>query len=278
MKATPPARIHLLPAKSAPYVVVIRRKPTDWFHVMRWNTATDQVEHSSWYKGKIFVKRSDVSFDGNWLIFLARDFGGYKAWNCIGHPPLLQPVVNVDSESTYHGGGYWSNESTLRLNGWSWPFFRDLKSKAQSTLPFTLEEYAEELEDFGVLYHRLTRDGWCRTGDNWGTKTEVESSIYEVQCTGDDGWKFQLTPEHPTLRMVYTGYRNGNHQFRFWLEEFPDLINVKTDWGCWGCLGQLILSCEGILYKYDINGFHEDKPKTVINLEHLTPPDVRCIT
>ena len=277
MKRTPSARIHLLPAKSAPYVVVIRRKPTDWFHVIRWNTETDQLEHGSWLNGKLYSKRSDVSHDGNWLIYLAIE-RGVGIDNRISHPPLLAPVVTVDSAGTYHGGGYWASESTLRLNGWHWPFFRDFKSKTQSALPYTLEEYVEETEDFGVLYRRLIRDGWFRAGDDWGIETRIKSKDYETERVGDYGWEYQPTPQHPTLRMVYTGYKNGTYQFKFRLDEFPDLINEKTDWACWDCLGQLILSCEGILYKYDINAIRADKPKTVINLEHLSPPDVRDLT
>jgi hypothetical protein len=63
MKSPPPARIHLLPAKAAPYVVVLRRKPTKWFHVLRWNTETDLIEHGSWFKGTLYSERADVSFE-----------------------------------------------------------------------------------------------------------------------------------------------------------------------------------------------------------------------
>lgn len=271
MKPAPPARIHLLPAKASPYVIVIRRKPTDWFHVLRWNTETDQLEHGSWLKGMLYAKRSDVSFDGNWMVFLTRDFGNYKAWNRVSHPPILEPIVNVDSGSTWYGGGYWTSESILCLNGWHWPFFRDLKSKVKLALPFAIEEYSDKFEDRGVLYHRITRDGWSRAGDNWGTETRVESKGYIIECIGDNGWKCQPTPNHPTLRMAYIGYKGGL-QFKFWLEEFPGLIKPKTDWACWDCLGQLIFSCEGILYKFGLNDIRCNTAKTVINLEHLSPP------
>jgi hypothetical protein len=64
MTPADPARIHLLPAKGAACVVVIRRKPSKCFHVIRWNTRTDELEHGSWFHGKLYPKRCDVSFDG----------------------------------------------------------------------------------------------------------------------------------------------------------------------------------------------------------------------
>lgn len=75
MKNKPPARIHLLPAKEAPLVVVLRRKPTDWFHVLLWNTETDEVEAGSWYEGMVHVQWSDLSFDGRYLV----TYLGYRA-------------------------------------------------------------------------------------------------------------------------------------------------------------------------------------------------------
>jgi len=62
------ARIHLLPAKAAPYVLVIRRKPSKCFHIIRWNTQADTLEHDSWFHGKLYPKRCDISFDGQRLV------------------------------------------------------------------------------------------------------------------------------------------------------------------------------------------------------------------
>lgn len=271
MKRPPPARLHLLPAKAAPYTVVLRRKPTNWFHVLRWNTLTDQIEHGSWYAGTLYPKRADVSFDGNWMVFLAMDPGA-DTRNRISHPPLLTPVVDLAATGTYHGGGYWENESLLRLNGWDWPFMKGLKDKVEATLPHAIESYEEELGDLGVLYRRLSRDGWIRSGENWGIETRVESKDYVFQCVDDDGWECRPTANHPALRMAYTGFKKGTLQFKFWLEGFPDLIQAETDWACWDCLGQLLLARHGVLYKYGIDDIHAGVAKTRLDLEYLSPP------
>ena len=268
MKTSPPARLHLLPAKAAPFTVVLRRKPTDWFHVLRWNTQSDHIEHGSWFQGTLYPKRADVSFDGEWMVLLAMVRG--DTFNLISRPPLLTPVIQSGATGTYRGGGYWESESLLRLNGWDAMGEEYPRFKAAMPSPFVA--YEDELGDLGVLYRRLQRDGWSRFGANWGEETRVGRKHVTYACVGDDGWKNQPTPDHPTLRMAYTGFRLGNLQFRFWLAELPDLIPAHADWACWDCLGQLLFSCAGSLYRFGINDIRAGRPATVIDLEHLTPP------
>lgn len=265
--------MHLLPAKAAPYVTVFRRKPTNWWHVLRWNTATDQVEHGSWFEGTLYPKRADVSFDGDYLVYLAMA-PAPQTWNCVSHSPLLCPIVEVPANGTYHGGGYWAGDSLLRLNGWHWPFMRGLRKRVHETLPMRLEEYEGAIENMGVLYHRLRRDGWTHGGDKWGVEERRNGSDIDWECVGDDGWRNQPTPLHPTLRGARSGYARGTDQFKFWLEEFPKLIPDMADWACWDCLGQLLLSCDGVLYKYGLNDMKAGTPRSVLDFEHLTPPPV----
>ncbi|MDP1977367.1 hypothetical protein [Undibacterium sp.] len=266
MKTPPPARLHLLPAKSASYTVVLRRKPTDWFHVLRWNTETDEIENGAWFHGTLYPTRADLSFDGRFLVFLALE-KGIACLNRISHAPLLTQIHEAEANGTYRGGGYWESPTHLRLNGWTIEA-RDGRKKVEETLSATLETYEDELGETGVLYQRLRRDGWSRAGDNWGNTSQSGNHI----CTGDDGWTNQPSAAHPTLRMVNTGYKNSSLQFKFWLEEFPKLIPEQADWACWDALGQLLFSCAGSLYKYALDDIRAGTARTVINLEHLSPP------
>ena len=98
MTPAKPARIHLLPAAKAPVVVVIRRKPSKLFHVIRVDTATGRYEQGAWFKGKLYPMRCDVSFDGNWLVYLALGARG-NTWNAVSELPRLTAVA----ESEEHG-------------------------------------------------------------------------------------------------------------------------------------------------------------------------------
>lgn len=235
---------------AAPYTVILRRKPTNWFHVMRWNTQTDQLEHGSWYAGTLYPKRADVSFDGNWLVFLAMDPGA-NTFNRIARPPMLTPEVEEPADGTYRGGGYWLTASLLRLNGW-FTYAKSRRKRVEEALPMQLDTYEEELEDEGVLYRRLERDGWLH--DN------------------TDTWTKRPTAAHPPLHMRQAGYKNGTLHFRFWLDAYPALIPDTADWACWDSLGQLLVANKGVVYKFGLDDLPRGIPKTVIDLEHLAPP------
>ena len=122
MAAETNARIHLLPAKEAPYVVIIRRKPSKTHHIIRWNVEHDEFEHGSWFTGHIYVERSDVSFDGKWMVYLARGAGG-TTWNGVCLLPYLKTYLEAGAPDTWGGGGYWRDSETLltystnKLNG-----------------------------------------------------------------------------------------------------------------------------------------------------------------
>lgn len=263
MKPADPARIHLLPAKASPYVLVIRRKPSKCFHVIRWNTKTDTLEHGSWFNGKLFPKRCDISFDGQWMIYLAMGASG-DTWNGICRLPYLRTVVEGPNMGTWNGGGYWQDRQTLLLNQWQ---------PAKGSVPFKIAELQPEFggEDLGVLYPKWERDGWQRCGDNFGTNRRVTTAAkYTVACDGDDGWQHRPSRKHPKLFVRYVGYLAHGYTFRFMLDRFDDLLDDHVDSACWDSLGHLVYSREGVLYKYSLDDLKHGRPGTVHDLEPLT--------
>jgi hypothetical protein len=262
MTPADPARIHLLPAKASPFVVVIRRKPSKCFHVIRWNTQSDELEYGSWFHGKLFPKRCDVSFDGQWMVYLAMGASG-ETWNGICRLPYLRTVVEGPNMGTWYGGGYWRDCTTLLLNRWK---------PAKGRVPFKIDTLQPRFggEDLGVLYPRWERDGWRRRGSNFGTHREIKRLKYTVECIGDDGWQNRPSRNHPCLVVRYVGYLAHGYTFRFALDGYADLLDDRVDSACWDSLGNLIYSRDGILYKYALGGLRNGLPSKVIDLEPLT--------
>lgn len=267
MKPAEPARIHLLPAKASPYVVVIRRKPSKCFHIIRWNTKSDQLEYGSWFRGKLYPKRCDVSFDGEWMVYLAMGSAG-NTWNGICRLPYLRTVAEGLNMGTWFGGGYWRDRKTLLLNQWQ---------PEQGTVPFKLDTMEAEFggEDLSVLYARWARDGWQRRGDHYGTRRKLKgTSKYVVDHHEDDGWQHRPSSKHPTLVVRYVGYLTHGYTFRFTLENFPDLLDDHVDSASWDSLGNLVYSRKGILYQYSLADLKTGHPGTVLDLEPLVQNDV----
>jgi len=261
-----PARIHLLPAKGSPYVAVIRRKPSKVFHIIRWNTEDDRLEYGSWFKGKLYPQRCDISFDGKWMVYLAMGGNNGNTWNGVCLLPRLKTYLEVDNIGTWFGGGYWKNEKELLLNGWGEP---------QGKVPFKLGELNSQFggEDLGVLYPRLERDGWRRAGDSYGNNVEVKNSKkYIVKCENDEGWYWQPSRNHPTLRMYYRGFLERGYTFEFRLDDYPELLDSTVDWATWDFLGNLVFAKQGKLYKYKLDDFKSGKPSLCKDLESLEQP------
>jgi hypothetical protein len=73
MTRLPPPRLYGLPASEAPVVAVLRRGPTQWSQVGRWDLSTGRYEPGAWFHGRLFPRRSDLSPDGRYLCCFAHD-------------------------------------------------------------------------------------------------------------------------------------------------------------------------------------------------------------
>jgi hypothetical protein len=67
---TPP-RLYCIPATDAPIVAVLRRGPSRWAHVGKWDLAAMRYEPGAWLVGRLFPRRSDLSPDGRYLCYFA---------------------------------------------------------------------------------------------------------------------------------------------------------------------------------------------------------------
>jgi hypothetical protein len=266
-----PARIHILPAREKPVAVILRRKPSKCFHVMKWNTLTDEIEHGSWFRGKLYSLRCDVSFDGEWMVYLAMGATA-DTWNGICRPPWLKTVVDGENMGAWFGGGYWAEPEKLMLNGWELP---KLPKGERSELPFKTAPYRPSWgEDEGVLFARLERDGWRRAGE-LGREYQVPGTKrFLIVCENDPGWTSQPTERHPVLRMVYRGYLHRGRTYGFHIEGDPERLGPGVEWATWDRAGQLLVARAGGVERYTLQAMTSGGPPTRIDFEELRPPPV----
>jgi hypothetical protein len=100
----PTIRLHLLPARAAPRILIIRRGPTRVRHLLLWDTEHDTFEHGSWFRGALYARRCDLSFDGQRLVYFAmgptREF---YSWVAIARPPWLRAEILWPKQDTWRG-------------------------------------------------------------------------------------------------------------------------------------------------------------------------------
>ena len=69
-----PARLHVILAREAPKAVVFRRGPSGCVCTLGWDLETDTFTLGQWLKGRIYEYRSDLSPDGEFMVYFATDF------------------------------------------------------------------------------------------------------------------------------------------------------------------------------------------------------------
>jgi hypothetical protein len=151
-------KIFVIPARDEPVAVILRRGPTDWYHVIKWNTRRDVFEHGAWMRGRIYEEKCDISPDGRLFIYFVRkdkhpDKRFTHAWTAISRVPWLQALVVWPQGTTYYGGGRFVDNRKIVSRG----FFKE-----------PLEDFplrGIELVDGDRSIHRSSSKvfgaGWC---------------------------------------------------------------------------------------------------------------------
>ncbi len=203
MTSRPPPRLHVIPATSCNKALVLRRGPTMHVASCLWDRVTGEVELGQWLKARIFEHRSDLSPDGRHMIIFARRGG--KAWTAISQAPWLTALAYYPQDGTWFGGGAFTPEGDVFLNG----------SSQHDAMPGGLriappDAYPSGTDGFhmgGFFPAMMQARGWQHDS---GTRYDVKLSK-EVSR----GWRLHLRFEHgfrsarSVLDHVYTLEREG---------------------------------------------------------------------
>jgi hypothetical protein len=113
-----PPRLSILLAASAPVAVVLRRGPTDWVQVTKWDTSRDTFDDGAWFHGHIYPERSGLSPDGRLMVYFACKHQWLHTdpcWTAISRPPWLTALAMWPQMDAMHGGGYFEKNSSVVL-------------------------------------------------------------------------------------------------------------------------------------------------------------------
>lgn len=269
------SRVHLLAAREAPVVVILQRRRSKLFHVIAVDTVTLRITEGSWFRGKLYPLRCDVSFDGQLMVYLAMGAGG-TTWNGVCRLPWLTTLVEGENTGTWFGGGYFAGRRVLRTNGWG-PATSDETVTRVADRPLRIERYKSRYggEDLGVIYERLERDGFQRLGDNWGKRRKLRASTHQVACVGDDGWSRRPSRRHPALTARFLGYLAHGYTFAFSLDEHPDLLEGAL-WATWDWSGNLWVAWPGTVSRFTAKDLRTGRPSFCLDVDRFEPPSARA--
>jgi hypothetical protein len=135
MKAIAP-RLFGIVARNAPVIALMRRGPSRWTQLIRWDTENDRFEEGQWVHARVMPRRSDLSPDGKLLIYFATSYRSDPAtWTAISRVPHWTAINFWPWGDSWGGGGLFFSNSQFAL-------------------------YKLHAEDYPIFEKRLTRDGW----------------------------------------------------------------------------------------------------------------------
>ncbi len=122
MPLRPPPRLFVVFAARAHVAVVIRRGPSSWAHVTRWETDADRFTPGAWFRGRIVPEKCDLSPDGALFVYAAYKGSHLRSpatdsWTAVSRAPWLHALALWPMGTTYGGGGRFVGERSLILRG-----------------------------------------------------------------------------------------------------------------------------------------------------------------
>ena len=104
----PGPRIYCILAAEAPAAAVLRRGPTGWCHLGRWDLEAPRYEPGAWFRGILYPQKCDLSPDGRWLAYSALKYpAAWKAGNvyqAISRLPWVHALAAWGMGTTYTRG------------------------------------------------------------------------------------------------------------------------------------------------------------------------------
>lgn len=243
--AGPICRLFVYLARDAPVGVVLRRGPSDWVRLSRWNTVDDSFEHGQWMRNRVYERRSDLSPDGSLFVAFVRGSGPdtgpeRDSWVAVSRPPWFAALALWFVGGTYCAGGYFPEAGRL------WLGF-DPGDPDKGRLPAWLnaatsvEGYVDRTNDWPdrtVWLNRMRRDGWSRIRDapreTWRRPRP------------DDAWFLDMA----IVSDVAIGAFGGRYEIEYTVgaTDGSELVSLgRAAWADWDRRGRLVLARDGRL-------------------------------
>lgn len=151
-QSKPAPRLHALMAQQAPIVLVFRRGPSDWYHLLRWHLKTNVLEPGVWVRKQLHPRCFDLSADGELLIYqLSGAFDGfYRVYEGVARAPWLHPLTS------------WEGQGPAGLG---WRFVKTSSGQGERMTVQAGEKKFTLQEQEPIAFRRERRCGWTAAPD-----------------------------------------------------------------------------------------------------------------
>lgn len=242
--AAAPCRLFVYLARDAPVGVIIRRGPSDWVRLSRWQTDVDTIQHGQWMHARVYERRCDLSPNGELFVAFVRgrpeEPGPNRdTWIALSRPPWFSALAHWVVGGTYCAGGFFPASNVLWLGFDPEPTDRGKLPAWPRRAPVTsvVPDGTGDWTDRTVWHNRPRRDGW----------------------RSEDERRLVWTRPHPTRPLSLTmtidpfaGFDQfgGRYRIGYAVRDAADAALLAVDgatWADWDQRGRLALARDGIL-------------------------------
>jgi hypothetical protein len=118
-RLSPACRLYVLVAATAEVALVLRRGPSEWWHLLHWNLASLTLTPGAWFHGNLYPRRSDISSDGRLFSYFALKGPGHPSWPdaycAVSKVPWLEALVAWKTGGTWTGSCEFSQVGELHI-------------------------------------------------------------------------------------------------------------------------------------------------------------------
>lgn len=171
-RPAPPPRLTVLTARDADVAVVLRRGPSSWARLHRWDTATDTVEDGGWLRARVSGRRIDLSPDGRLFVAFVAAHGRTPdvrrdTWVALSRPPWWRALALWFDGSTWSYGGFFADVDSCAGTGPGAPDEGTVPDWFDAEGPLPAPCPGRAWTDVTVPHNRRLRDGWVERRDRW---------------------------------------------------------------------------------------------------------------
>jgi hypothetical protein len=242
---THPCRLAVFFARSVAVGVILRRGPSEWAQLVRWDRSNDHFEPGQWFRGRVYERRCDLSPDGKFFVYFAAKHGPRndpddigEAWTAISRPPYFTALALWQNVGSWYGGGYFEANDRVLLDATC-----SLEPHPKFAVP-PLEVGSVPAET-APWEQRLMRDGWHLVERGFDPRTHRRVGRQEIWVKRHPETQLTLCRQIEDVDFARYG---GPYADTFWLETGEDLVPLPgVSWADWDDWRRLILVRDGTL-------------------------------
>jgi len=266
-----PCRLSVYLARDARVGAVLRRGPSAWAQLARWDRDTNQIEPGQWFHGRVYERRCDLSPDGRLFVYFAAKHGRRddaddigEAWTAISRLPYFTALTLWTNLGSWYGGGMFEGDRKVLLDAsctqTPHPKFRPHKLKVRPC-PWETAPWEQ----------RLLRDGWRLVERGFDPRNHWRVGEREIWEKPHPDLDLKLCRQVEDIDFDRYG---GPYGDTYWLETGDDLTPLpRVAWADWDTPERLVFVRAGVLLQGTWTG-KRLKEEVLFDFNPLRPAEV----